>query len=59
MGNFPAWWTKRGGGRKKCDICGMEYYMNENKLRRRRGLWVCPEDYDTVTDKERDNSRNK
>lgn len=55
MGNFPSWWTRRGGGKKCCAICGAEYYINEGKLFKQRGLWVDKECYDTLTDEERQN----
>lgn len=50
---YPAWWYTRGGGKKRCDVCGAEYYVNERKLRKQRGLWVDDDCYDTLTDKER------
>ncbi len=43
----------------KCDICGFWYGEREGKLLKQRGMWVCREDYDTLTDKQRQDSIKK
>ena len=53
MGKHPSWWHKKGGGKRRCDICGFEYFINEGKLFKQRGLWVDKACYDSLTDLER------
>jgi len=48
---FPE---RKKGGKRMCDRCGAEYYINENKLFKQEGLWLDRECYDSLTDKERE-----
>jgi len=50
---FKSWWYKRGGGKRRCDISGVEYYINEHKLYKQRGLNVDRQNFDSLTDKQR------
>ena len=53
MGSFPGWHRHKGGGKRCCDVCGAEYFINEGKLFKQRGLWVDKDCYDTLTDQDR------
>lgn len=50
MGNLPSWAKGRW---RACHYCGFEYQERDPRIRLRDGKWVCREDWDTVTEKER------
>lgn len=50
MGTLPR---VAEGKQKVCDICGYWYGERSGKLFKRRGLLVCKQDYDKLTEEER------
>jgi len=53
MGTLPSWYK----GRKiNCDICGDWHGEREGKIRKQRGLNVCPKCFDSLTDREREDA---
>jgi hypothetical protein len=45
-------------GRKViCAICGWELPERDYRMNKRDGKWICKDDLDTLTDKERNNTK--
>ena len=53
MGKKPIWYK---GKLVECDICGYWYGDKEGKLRIQRGLNVCQDCYDSLTEEQRTNN---
>ena len=50
MGKLPSW---AKGRKRRCDICGFEYFERDGNLTKQRGLWVDKICRDTLLDKDR------
>lgn len=51
MGRRPAWYK---GPKIRCDVCGWYEYRDSGKIRKQRGLNVCPDCWDSLTDEQRE-----
>jgi ribosomal protein L37AE/L43A len=56
MGQLPVW---SRGQKRRCDVCGFEYYERDGNLRKQNGIWKCRQDFDSLTEEQRQDSINR
>ncbi len=51
MGRLPVW---AKGKQIECAICGFWYAERSGKILKQRGMYVCKDCFDTLTDEDRE-----